>query len=288
MNKNNSDPMKIVLSVVDPEYPVEVDVDRLGRDKKLFKLAIKLAERNGLYYHFILRLRELNQDLSFLDKERWDGELQKLSALKKTLTFMNDVQKEGIEYILIKACTKIPHIPRDVDIFVKTEEREEILEMFENMGMKYDQKSDVETSLRKEGYLKIDVYSEICYFSVDFFNGNFLWENITKNKMLDMEYPSLNKEADFLLLLVHSLFGHRSMSLLDFLHIKSLRNEIDVNACIKYTFENGWDSVFDLYLRELDILSKRIYEEEDCSISLHIRSKIYFRMCFKNRWIKVK
>lgn len=260
---NNLDQMKVVLSVVDLEYPNDIQVAEIASNRNLMKKAIKLAERNGLYYYFIRRLKELGADISLSEKDRWKVENQKMSEFKETIMLLNNISKDsGIEYILIKACTTVPHVPRDVDIFVNMEKREGMLKAFENRGMKYDQKSDVETSLRKEGYLRIDIYSKICYFTVDFFKDNFLWESITKSKMLGIEYPSLNKEADFLLLLVHSLFGHRSISLLDFLHIKSLRNEIDVDTCRKCAFENGWASVFDLYLRKLDALHKRIYDEQ--------------------------
>lgn len=260
---NNVDPMKVVLSVVDPEYPSDINVGEIVKDKALLKSAVKLAERNGLYYYFILRLKQLNIDLSFLEEERWNKEKQKLSEFKETIMLLNKVSKDyGIDYIIIKACNTIPHIPRDVDIFVNKEKGREMPKVFENIGMKYDQKRDAETSLIKEGYLRIDVYSKICYFTVNFLKENFLWESITKNKMLGIEYPCLNNEADFLLLLVHNLFGHGSVSLLDFLHIKSLRNDMDVDACRKCAFENGWESVFDLALKELDMLHMRIYEDE--------------------------
>jgi len=82
-----------------------------------------------------------------------------------------------------------------------------------------------------------------------------------QDKVFGIIYPDLNKEANFLLLLVHSLFGHRSMSLLDFLHMKSLRDSINVNACRKVASENGWGPVLDSCLKEFDALRKSIYEK---------------------------
>jgi hypothetical protein len=112
--------MKALLSVIDPDYPNDISVEEITGDSTLLNSAIKLAERNGLYYYFILRLKELNTDISFLDEKRWEEEKQKLSGFKETITLLNEVSKEqGIDYLLIKACTKIPHAPRDVDIFIQ-------------------------------------------------------------------------------------------------------------------------------------------------------------------------
>ena len=259
---NKLDPMKVVLSVVDPRYPNDIQVEEIVKNMDLLKAAIKLAERNGLYYYFTLRLRELNLDLSFLDKDSWGRELQKLSALKKTLGFLNDMQKNyGIDYILIKACTKIPHVPRDVDILVRAESVRKIYDAFENNGMKCICSTDVETSFNKKGYKDVDVYSRIQYLSINFMDREFLWDSKVEDKMFGIEYPSLNDEADFILLLVHNLFGHRTMTLLDFLHMESLMDSISIDFCREYADEKGWGAVFDLNLGKLKSLYTRIYEE---------------------------
>ena len=259
---NKLDPLKVVLAVVDPEYPNDINVEETAKNRDLLKSAIKLAERNGLYYYFILRLKELTQDLSSLDEKRWDGELQKLSALKKTLAFLNDMQKHyGIDYILIKACTKIPHVPRDVDILVHIEDREKIYDMFEREGMKVVYSNPVETAFGKEGYTKLDIYSRVQYIGMNFIDKEFLWNSKVEDKMFGIEYPSLNNEANFLLLLIHSIFGHRSMTLLDFLHIKALMSNIDKRVCREYAYEKGWRMVFDMGLEKLESIYKTIYKD---------------------------
>ena len=259
---NKLDPMKVVLSVVDSEYPNDIHVEEMVSNRNLMKKAIKFAERNGLYYCFIQRLKELNLDLSFLDKERWAGELQKLSALKKTFGFLNDMQThDGIDYILIKACTKIPHVPRDVDILVRIEDREKIYDMFERDGMKVVYSNPVETAFSKEGYMKLDIYSRIQYIGMNFIDSEFLWNSKVKDRMFGIGYLGLKDEANFILLLVHSIFGHRSMTLLDFLHIKALMNNIDKSVCREYTYEKGWGAVLDMGLEKLESVYKTIYTD---------------------------
>lgn len=260
---NKLDPMKVVLSVVDPEYPNDIQVEEIAKNRDLLKSAVKLAERNGLYYYFSLRLKELNVDLSFLEEERWNKEKQKLLELKETIKLLNKVSNDyGIDYILIKACNTIPHIPRDVDFFVHKGEKRKIIEALGNNGMKCVRSDIAQTTLKKEKYLETDIYTGIRYFGVEFLDERFLWGSNVKSKIFGIEYPGLNEEADFLLTLIHSLFGHRVITLLDFLHIKSLRDNIrDIDLCRKYAYEKGWGAVFDLVLNELDTIHRRIYKE---------------------------
>ena len=262
---NKLDPLEIVLSIVDPKYPSEIHIEDIVEDMDLLKAAIKFAERNGLYYYFILRLRELNPDLAFLEKEQehLDEELQKLSALKRTFAFLNNIKKRyGIDYILIKACTKIPHIPRDVDTLVHFEDREKIYDLFEREGMAIIYSNDVETAFGKGGYTKLDIYSRIYYISMTFIDEDFLWTSRVKDRMFGIEYPSLSDEANFLLLLIHSILGHRSMTLLDFLHMKILMNNIrDIGVCRGHAYEKGWGAIFDMGLEELQTISKNIYKD---------------------------
>ena len=279
MNKLN--PMKILLSVIDPEYPNDIHVEEIVKDRVLLKSAIKLAEKNGLYYCFVLRLKELNIDLSFLEQERWDKENQKLSELKETIMLLNKVSNDyGIDYILIKTCNTIPHIPRDVDIFVHKGEKRKIIEALGNNGMKCVRSDVAQTTLKKEKYLETDIYMGIHYFGVEFLAEGFLWNSNVKSKIFGMEYPGLNEEADFLLTLIHSLFGHRVITLLDFLHIKSLRDNIrDIDLCRKYAYEKGWGSVFDLILNELDTLRRRIYKEGELIHFPHLLGTSFILKC---------
>ena len=256
------DPMKLVLSVVDSEYPSDISVDELTKNKDLLKSAIKLAEKNGLYYYFVIRLNELNADTSFIGKKRWKEEKLKLSGFKGTIALLNEVSKDDkIPYLLIKACTNIPHVPRDVDIFIRNDDQKALVKALESRGMKCIHSDDVDTTLTKGKYMKVDLYTGLCYFTIEFIDGDFLWRSQLTDNMFGINYIGLKNEANFLIMLVHSLFGHSSMSLLDFLHMKSLMEGIqDIDICRKYAQDMGWGSAFDLGLKELEIIHKRIYE----------------------------
>ena len=279
---NNLDPLKVVLSVVDPEYPNDIQVEEIAKDKGLLKSAIKLAERNGLYYYFIYKPKELGVDLPF-EKDRWTKENQRLSEFKETISLLNTVSNDyGIDYIIIKACNAIPHIPRDVDIFVRNEDRTRIIEALEDKGMECIDLDVTETVLRKEGYIDVELYSRICYLGIDFIDESLFWESNIKDMMFGIEYSSLNKEANFLLMLIHRLLGHRSMSLLDFLHMNSLKDDIDIDACRKYARENGWESVFDLVVNKLNALYEKIYKEGEIVPFPYLFDRKFMLECVSN------
>lgn len=265
MSPKDISSLKLILSVVDPDYPNSIQISTAVKNKNLFNESIKLAIKNGLYYLFVIKLNELNLDLPFLEEDYWNNEEKELIEFKNTLKFLSKFSND-INYILIKSCITIPHVPRDVDIFVCTEKMGNTLEFLRKAGMKFDQKCDGETSLKKEGFLKIDIYNRICYFNVDFFEQKFLINSIKKSNIFNIECVCLDKEAEFLLLLVHSIFGHGRLSLLDFLYLKSLRRGLDINACRKYASEKSWGSVFDMILNKFDSINDAVYIHDDVVI----------------------
>lgn len=254
--------MRVVLPIIDPDYP-QIYTEEITKNRNLLKSAIKLSERNGLYYNFISKLREMDVELPPSEKERWHKEEQRLAEFKETIRLLNKVSDDyGIDYILIKICNIVPYIPKDVDIFIGKEDRIRLINALENNGMKCIHSSTAETILRKTGYIDIEFYTGINYLGVNFIDEDFLWKSKTKDKMFDIEFPGLNKESSFLLTLIHRLIAHRSISLLDLLYLMSLIKGIqDISVCRKYTYEKGWGAVFDLAQQELNTIHEKIYQE---------------------------
>ena len=261
---NKLDPMEIVLSVIDPGYSPDIQVEETVKNRDLMKKAIKLAKRNGLYYYFINKLREQNTDLSFLGLEHWNEEERKLSDFKETIALLNDASKEsGISYILIKDCNTIPHIPRDVDIFVREEEKGDVIKALNEHGMRCEHSGSIETTLLGEAHLPIDLYTKIIYFGNEFLDEGFLFGSIEEKEIFGLRYPGLNNEAEFMLTLLHSLFGHRRLTLLDFLHLKRLRDRgLSIKFCESYARTRNWESVFTLALERFNSIQKEIYIEK--------------------------
>jgi hypothetical protein len=121
---------------------------------------------------------------------------------------------------------------------------------------------DVDTTLIKGKNMKVDLYTGLCYFTFEFIDDEFLWDSCVQESIFGVSYPGLKPEANFLILLVHSLFGHTSISLLDFLHMKSLLREIsDLSICRNYAYKNGWGKAFDLAYMELESVRVKIYNK---------------------------
>jgi hypothetical protein len=255
--------IKYVLSVVDPKYPEEIQIEKLVKDRSLFESASLIADRNGLYYRFNSRLKELDIDLPFLDRNRWEEEKRRLLEFRETVRFLEGLSEESsIDYILIKLFNTVPHIPRDVDIFVHRNDKKIFIELLKENGMKCLHSSPAETKFKGE-YKKIDIYNNICYIGVDFVDDTYLQKSKIRNDFLGVNYPALNNEADFLLLIPHYLFGHRRITLLDFLHMRHRIESINISTCKAYATKKGWGNVFDLTLNYLNHLYKRTYKEKD-------------------------
>lgn len=278
---NVLDPIALILSTVDCEYPNNIHPKEIVQNREVFLEDVKFAEKNGLYYYFIHRLNELNVDLPFLDQKHWDEEQKKLLGFKETITLLNSMPESCKDHwAVIKACTTLPHIPRDVDVFVPREKKKEIIKALENKGMECVHSDDIETTLAKGEYTNLDLYTRICYFGVECMDDGFLLSSFAKDEIFGMEYTALNEKADFLLTILHNLFGHGSMTLLDFLHIKSLRETVaDLNFCRNYAYEHRWGQVFDLTVQKIDTLYGKIYKKKEMVSFPYLFSRSFILKC---------
>jgi hypothetical protein len=217
---------------------------------------LKLAERNGLYYTLVERLKVIGYDEQKIHPDRWAEELDRVEVVRKTISLINHTSNiRGIPCIIIKNCSTVPHVPRDIDIFVQAKNRTAVLEALVEKGMKCEYSSQAETSLAGD-YQKTDIYTRICYFGVDFLDAEFLHKSITMRKAFGIEYSSLCDEADLLLSVVHSLFGHRRISMLDYWHIRHLMATADMTKCQQYAGLKGWQSLFETAISAFNNLTR--------------------------------
>ena len=121
---NEIKPLDVVLHLLDSNTNrIDEVISILYSHPLLLEESLKLAERNGLYYLFLTKLVELTGDKSLFQTQRWRNEINNLSGYKESLKLLNVIlERREFDYILIKACTEFPHVPRDVDIFVRSSE----------------------------------------------------------------------------------------------------------------------------------------------------------------------
>lgn len=261
---DNSDPLRVLLSLVDPMSEIEPPSRLLtNRDQILTRDIFDYAERNGLGYILLQKMQTSGVDIDPEYVAKLDIDKQRIETIRRTVMMLNDVSNDtGIDFVLIKMPNSIPHVPRDIDIFVPYKMRKEMIGSLEKHGMKLEHSSAAETSLESEQYVKVDIYSNICYFNFEFFDDNFFAESIEHRPLFNVPCPMLYDGANLTLELLHDLFGHRNMTLLDFLNINSLvRNHEVVERSKTIAEEYGWGPLFDLALDKISNVRKRVYED---------------------------
>lgn len=147
---------------------------------------------------------------------------------------------------------------------MRTDEKENMIKALNIHGVSCEHSGDIETTLLGESYLPIDLYTKIIYFDNEFLDEDFLFDCIEEKEMFGIRYTGLNNEAEFMLTLLHSLFGHRRLTLLDFLHIKRIKDsKLDIKFCKNYAMTAKWRNVFLSVLEELDLIDKEAYSEKN-------------------------
>lgn len=258
-NTRNKEQLKFLLSLADPGY--KYDKNSLG-DIPWRNIA-GLAKRNGLYTCLLKKTGSMGITSAGIENDNRRC-LKDMERFANTINILNvTCRRLGIRYALIKSCESIPHIPRDVDIFMEEDAVKPLVEMLQKQGMRL--RAEVyETAIKLDGeYYKIDIYVAINYFSKNWIANEFIWGHTADKRLFDVAYPGLDDEAGFLVVLIHSLFGHRRITLLDFLHLCNLNKRMNVNAVRKHASDMKWLNGFDAVIQKLDQIKDMIYNSKD-------------------------
>ena len=225
--------------------------------------AIRIARANGLYYPFVARLVESNGGVTATEAETWAAEQTLRACFLETIRFLNEVSADnGLDYLVIKDCPTIEHVPRDVDILVRGEDRDAFVHSLQEHGLELEYSSPAETSLRGAGRLRVDVYSEIRYLGTEFVSVGFLWHSRRILPTHGIPHPGLAPEATHLLNLIHAFLGRGSLSLLELLDFQGLEPLMtDPRAPRAEAEARGWGRVYDLLIADLARLRAGIFDE---------------------------
>lgn len=275
-------PLKVVLTVANLNNDLGSYLQHLDKNRRnLLENAVSLAERNGLGHVFLQRMIAAGLDLDKENEQRSEDNKRRIVRIRRTIALLDKISKDrGIDYAIIKMPYLIPHVPRDIDLYVPSKDRDLMIESLSENGMKLEHSSNVETTMRKDGYAKVDIYSRICYFSHDFLDDGFFLRNKLNRSLFDVQCPVLDETASFVLQLLHSLFGHRSLTLLDFLELKLLEERIGgMDGCRKIVREYGWEELFDISLNRLRELQESVYRSGYIISFPHIFNQDFILRC---------
>jgi hypothetical protein len=226
LRRSSVNATSLILYCVDDEYRrAHPDLLRIAEDKERTWLkALRIAGENGLLYYFSKQLiREDEHVPKKLLKSIIFQEERLMIRLKRTLHFVNSFFHDiGLEFMFIKLYRHIPYVPRDVDLLIRKEDGQRIVRELGRNNILVKTSSDVESQFEKPGLLKVDLYQGFVYFSQQFLDDECLWHDSRIVDICGINCRIPSREADMLSLLVHALFGHRYLSLLDFLYAKEL------------------------------------------------------------------
>jgi len=250
--------ISLVLYYIDDEYR-KTHPNLFPRNKPdVWLKAIRIAKENGLLYYFAKRVAEEEKVLRDPFEKIVEQEERNFIKLKQTLEFINSLfGQEGFNFMFIKLYRSIPYTPRDVDILIRKEESHQVFMALKRRNIKLKFNS-VETHFEEKDLLKVDLYKGFHYLTLDFLDDEFLWKNPRTANICGIKCFIPSYEADFLSLIIHSLLGHRYLSLLDFLYAKLLLNsKLNFDEVLSQSKKYGWDSTL---LMMISII-KDIYQE---------------------------
>lgn len=170
---------------------------------------------------------------------------QEIHGVTDSLEFINALYEDTeYEFCVIKLLDSVEHIPDDIDLFVSSEHKGDLIRRLEANGMAVSQSSETEVKLEGE-YLDIDIYTRVQYFGATFMEANQILRNTQTGAFFGQPFPQASRTTDLLILLPHAVFGHRRVSLLDICHVSCLMSEETYECCQRQARLLGWNSVFE-------------------------------------------
>ncbi len=275
MFRRSIQPFQVILYYVDYEFqskrPNLVSNNLL--DKLPWRRVLSIAEANGLLHPFCTKFLEETpmSEKSDSIKRKIRDEDKELFRFQKTMKVVQHLLKKGdIDFMFIKLYRGIPYVPRDVDILLKREDLQAAVSLFRKNGFNVEAFSDVEIGCERPDLLKVDLYCGFYYVSLPFLDTKFLWENQRIVNIFGVNCIIPSFEADFLSLVIHSLLGHRRLSLLDFLYAKNLLHSeyLNFEDMLRETEKYGWTSAFIRVTEKIRDIYNRLYFKANTPRSL--------------------
>lgn len=227
--------------------------------------ALHIAEKNGILYSFCQRA--LENELVLPEKLKrylallMEREMRSSLIVQRTLNFVSSFLRDrGFHFLFIKLHRGLTYVPRDVDVLIRQTEASQIISSLKQEGFQVSSSDNVESTVFKEGYMKLDLYQSFSYLSLPFMDTEFVWRMPRFVKIFGAEYPIPSVNADLLTLSIHALLAHRYLSFLDFLYARSLLKSFKVmpSEILFQIDEYGWTHAFLKFISTVNDLDNRL------------------------------
>lgn len=223
-----------------------------------------MARANGLAYAFLRSLEGAGTDVPPAVAAAWARERAARDTYERTLDLVQECARAGgFDFAVIKNIWTIPHVPRDVDLFVREAQIPEFLRALEDRGFEILYDDPAEISAAKAGHLRVDLYPRIHYLGRDFLDERMLADARTTEPLDGRVLPTIRADVAFALNSIHSIFGHGALTLLDLLDLRALARRLGGTAPARAHAEAlGWARAFDLWTDRLERLGGRLVAPE--------------------------
>lgn len=199
----------------------------------------------------------------------------------KTLKLVDDVCRQNkIDYLLFKTFKYVPEgYSGDLDIIIKEEAFERIIEIFEKRGFSTRFDVGLKVELRNAGYSKIEFRVNVEYHGITLFDSKEIWEYKEKTKLGGIEIFKTTKEFDLVCLLLNILYGPNYLDL----YLMLLNKQVGSKKLL--SFKRGTKLAEDLRFIISNLVKKDFSNKR---FPLFIPDLIYLRWWLKNIFLSDK
>jgi len=253
---------------------------------------IRLACSKGLLYPLLISLAKepLPPQVKRLLNRLLEHEGARLELVRRTLRLlMETFESSGVDYLFIKLYRGVDYLPRDIDVFVRRTQLLPALRLLRERGFSEKISGSVEVNCVREGYLKVDIYTDLVYAGLRFLDVESLWGSRRYVEMAGLKFPTLDQRADLWVTALHIALGHRYLSLLDYLYLRRLLRalvrgrEKMLDVPIRY----GWAGLLLELMRFVREIDKRLASGGEVAFPLPLPLKAILREGLKAKGANV-
>jgi hypothetical protein len=253
---------------------LEVLFDEAKINKVSFQLAKKLKEN---------RLVKSGDLVDSLIEDGDNGAVK----LKNTLIALNNILGEkGIEFLVIKTYKTELFVTADIDIIVKSNDYEEAIIALENKGFSkgggrffrlVNMLQLGTPDFIANGMLTIDFYGGIPWKGFSLMDEEFLWQEPRVMNFEGVRYLIPNPEADFLSIVLSTIFTDVKLTFLDYSYLNSLIDEgLDYQKIHYQANKFYWSDTFNKYILMLCNLKNRLRSEKPAPLGVKFPIPVKF------------
>ena len=196
---------KELINILEGKHTTVVDEEVL----------IEYAMKNKVLLH-VLRALNINNSLRFEQERMFKTILRRVEEVSKAL--------EVLDFTFYKLLKPVSYVPADIDILVKVNEVEYIVEKLNELGFKVVVKKPY-TIIFLKNSLILDVYTHPTLGGVIYLNGQQLLRYKSIIEFNGLSIPSLNNYVEALISAIHSIYKEKIYTLNDYIAIMKWANQ---------------------------------------------------------------